>query len=197
MVGYYDKGKHVESLCSIHPREILIAYGPKKLLVDKYHWHSPKTGIVASYTPTDFDVEDHFDIFRGVDQIESFVQATSASLSMFLICQNNNCAPEDLREKSVPSFISVGNVNFMSAREKGDTYVILGKITFYKFKQMVCDGRIYRCPQGLDLDEYFKDFNEERLLKYDLLPDFKLISDYYDITGREIDIEYFRAINKK
>jgi hypothetical protein len=179
MVGYYDKGKHVESLCSIHPREILIAYGPKKLLVDKYHWHSPKTGIVASYTPTEHDVEDHFGIFRGVDQIESFVQATSASLSMFLICQKHSCAPEDLREKSVPSFISVG------------------KITFYKFKQMVCDGRIYRCPQGLDLEEYFKDFNENRLLKYDLSPDFKLISDYYDITGREIDIEYFRAINKK
>jgi hypothetical protein len=74
---------------------------------------------------------------------------------------------------------------------------MLGKITFYKFKQMVCDGRIYRCPPGLDLDEYFKDFNEERLLKYDLSPDFKLISDLYDITGREIDIEYFRAINKK
>ena len=197
MVGYYDKGKHVESLCSIHPREILIAYGPKKLLVDKYHRHSPKTGIVASYTPKEHDVEDHFGIFRGVDQIESFVQATSASLSMFLICQKHSCAPEDLREKCVPSFISVGNVNFMAALEKGDTYVILGKITFYKFKQMVCDGRIYRCPQGLDLDEYFKDFNENRLLKYDLSPDFKLISDYYDITGREIDIEYFRAINKK
>lgn len=197
MVGYYDKGVLVESLCSIHPREILIAYGPKKLLVDKYHWHSPKAGVVASYTPTDYDVEDHFDIFRGVDQIESFVQATAASLSMFLICQKHNCAPEDLREKSVPSFISVGNVNFMSALEKGDTFVILGKITFYKFRQMVCDGRIYRCPPGLDLDQYFKGFNEERLLKYDLSPDFKLISDLYDITGREIDIEYFRAINKK
>jgi len=197
MAGYYDKGKLVESLCSIHPKEILIAYGPKKLLVDKYHWHSPTKGIVASYTPTDFDVEDHFGIFRGVDQIESFVQATAASLSMFLICQKHNCAPEDLRDKSVPSFISVGNVNFMAALEKGDTFVILGKITYYKFKQMVCDGRIYRCPQGLDLDDYFKDFNEERLLKYDLSPDFKLISDLYDITGREIDIEYFRAINKK
>ncbi|HQS06322.1 MAG TPA: hypothetical protein PLT16_11895, partial [Daejeonella sp.] len=136
----------------------------------------------------------HFGIFRGVDQIESFVQATAASLAMFLVCQKNSCAPEDLRDKAVPSFISVGNVNFMAALEKGDTYVILGKITFYKFKQMVCDGRIY---QGLDLDDYFKDFSEERLLKYDLSPDFKLISDYYDITGREIDIEYFRAINKK
>ena len=61
---------------------------------------------------------------------------------------------------------------------------------------MVCDGRIYRCPDGLNLDEYLKDFNEERLLKYDLSPDFKLISDFYDITGREIDIEYFRAKTK-
>ncbi|MBM3401021.1 MAG: hypothetical protein FJY21_01675 [Bacteroidetes bacterium] len=187
----------MESLCSIHPREILIAYGPKKLLVDQYHWHSPNKGIVASYTPKDYDVEDHFGIFRGVDQIESFVQATAASLSMFLICQKNACAPEDLKEKSVPSFISVGNVNFMGALEKGDTYVMLGKITFYKFKQMVCDGRIYQCPPGLDLDDYFKDFNEERLFKYDLSPDFKLISDLYDITGREIEIEYFRAAKKK
>jgi hypothetical protein len=197
MAGYYDKGKLVESLCSVHPEDLLIAYGPKKLLVNKYHWHSPKTGIVASYTPTEYDVEDHFGIFRGVDQIESFAQATVGSLSMFLICQKQGCAPNDLRGKSVPGFISVGNVNFMSALEKGDTYVILGKITYYKFKQMVCDGRIYRCPPGLDLDGYFKDFNEERLLKYDLTADFKLISDMYDITGREIDIEHFKAINKK
>ncbi len=192
MAGYYDKGILVESLCSIHPREILVTYGSKKLLVDKYHWHSPKLGVVASYTPTDYDVEGHFGIFRGVDQIESFVQATAASLSKFLICQKNNCAPEDLKDKFVPSFISIGSVNFMSSLEKGDTFVILGKITFYKFRQMVCDGRIYRCPPGLDLDQYFKDFNEERLSKYDLAPDFKLISDLHEITGREVDFEYFK-----
>ncbi|MFA6945286.1 MAG: hypothetical protein WC220_05225 [Pedobacter sp.] len=192
MAGYYDKGVLVESLCSIHPREILIAHGPKKLLVDKYHWHSPKVGVVASYTPTDYDVEDHFGVFRGVDQIEAFSQATAGSLSTFLECQKRACAPEDLREVFVPSFISIGNVNFMGYLEQGDTFISIGKITFYKFRQMVCDGRIYRCPPGLDLDEYFKDFNEDRLLKYDLSPDFKLISDFYEITGRAIEIEYFK-----
>jgi hypothetical protein len=197
MVGYFDNGKLVDSLCSIHPSEILIGYGPKKLLVDKYHWHSPKKGIVASYTPTEYDVEDHFDIFRGVDQIESFVQASAASLATFLICQNRKCSPEDLRGNTVPGFISIGNVVFTAAVEKGDTLVILGIITYYKFKQIVCEGRIYKSPQGLDLDEYFKDFNEDRLHKYDLSPDFKLVSYLYDVTGREIDKDYFIEMNKK
>ena len=192
MAGYYDKGVLVESLCSVHPREILIAHGPKKLLVDKYHWHSPKTGVVASYTPTDYDVEDHFGIFRGVDQIEAFAQATSGSLATFLACQKHSCSPEGLRDKFVPSFISVGNVNFMDYLEAGDTFISIGKITFYKFRQIVCDGRIYKCPRGLDLDQYFKDFTDDRLLAYDLSPDFKLISDFYEITGRQIEIEYFK-----
>ncbi len=192
MAGYYDKGVLVESLCSVHPREILIAHGPKKLLVDKYHWHSPKVGVVASYTPTDYDVEDHFGVFRGVDQIEAFAQATTGSLAMFLECQKRGCAPEDLRDAFIPSFISIGNVNFMGYLEEGDTFISIGKITFYKFRQMVCDGRIYKCPGGLDLDQYFKDFTDERLLAYDLAPDFKLISDFYEITGRAIEIEYFK-----
>jgi hypothetical protein len=59
---------------------------------------------------------------------------------------------------------------------------------------MVCDGRIYRVPKGLDLDEYFKDFTEERLIKYDLSADFSFVAELFDITGRAILIEQFKKL---
>ncbi|MEO8886983.1 MAG: hypothetical protein ABI367_13035 [Mucilaginibacter sp.] len=191
MAGYYDNGVHIENLCAVNPKDILIAYGPTKLLVDKYHWHSPKVGVVASYTPKAHDVEDHFGVFRGVDQIEAFVQATAGSLATFLECEKNGWAPTDMKDKLVPSFIGIGTVNFVSYLEEGDTFVMLGKTTYYKFKQMVCEGRIFKAPKGLDLDDYFKNFAEERLFKYDLGPEFTLVSALFDITGRAIDRSYF------
>ena len=60
----------MDSLVGIDTADIL-PHGPTKLLVNKYNWHSPGLGIVASYTPTERDVEDHFGIFRGVDQVEA------------------------------------------------------------------------------------------------------------------------------
>ncbi len=56
----------------------------------------------------------------------------------------------------------------------------------------MCDGRIYRAPKDLDLDAYFSDFTEERLLNYDISPDFKLVAELFDITGRAILIELFK-----
>ena len=61
--------------------------GPTKRYVDAYHWHKPDVGIVASYTPTAFDVNDHFDVFRGVDQVEAFAQATIVSCGAFSQCK--------------------------------------------------------------------------------------------------------------
>src|SRR5215469_5020983 len=65
------------------PSKILL-HGPTKRLVDKYHWHLPDKGIVASYTPKERDVEDHFGVFRGVDQVEAFAQATIVSCATYL-----------------------------------------------------------------------------------------------------------------
>jgi hypothetical protein len=159
------------------------------LLVDNYHWHSPNVGIVASYTPKDRDVEDHFNIFRGVDQIEAFAQATSGSCSVFLECQKLASAPVELSEKFVPRFLSIGQVNFIGYLEKGDTFISIGNIKFYKFRQIVCDGRIYKCPAGINLDKHFEDFTEERLLAYDIGAGFTLIAEFNDITGRSIKKE--------
>ncbi|RVU01402.1 hypothetical protein EOD41_05415 [Mucilaginibacter limnophilus] len=182
-----------DTLVGEKPKDWLL-HGPTKRLVNNYHWHNPKIGIVASYTPLERDVHDHFGIFRGVDQIESFAQATIVSCATFSECNKMKCTPTELKETFMPIFIGIGNVNYHSYLEKGQTFINIGYIKFYKFRQMVCDGRIYKAPAGLNLDAYFRDFNEERLKAYDLSEDFKLVAELFDITGRAIKKELFNTL---
>jgi len=179
------------NLVGVNPTQILL-HGPTKLLLNAYHWHSPNRGIVASYSPTERDVQDHFGVFRGVDQVEAFAQASVVSCATFLECRKLNCTPEELKDKYIPAFISIGQVNFHNYLEVGDTFISMGNITFYKWRQMVCDGRIYKVPKNISLDDYFSDFNEERLLKYDISKDFTLVADLYNVTGRAIKVELFK-----
>ena len=176
---------HKDNLIGTAPQEVLV-HGPKKLLLTKYHWHLPNTGIIASYQPKEADVEDHFGIFRGVDQIEAFAQATVVSCGCYLETIKQDCTFDYLKETLTPLFISVGQVNFKSYLQLGDIFISIGYIKNYKFRQMICDGRIYKVPAGLNLDEYFKNYTEEKLLNYDLSDDFTLIAELFDITGRAI-----------
>ncbi len=175
----------MDNLVGTAPKDVL-SHGPSKLLLDKYHWHSPDLGIVASYTPKEADVHDHFGIFRGVDQVEAFAQATIVSCGAFLERKKLGVSYDELKRIFIPIFIGIGPVSFHSYLEKGDTFVNIGNITFYKFRQMVCDGRIYKVPKGLDIDDYFKDFNDDRLLNYDLSSDFVLVAELSGVTGRAI-----------
>lgn len=171
------------------PPKVVLSHGPTKLLLNKYLWHAPDLGIVASYTPKARDVKDHFGIFRGVDQVEAFAQATIVSCGAFLERRKQDCSFERLKQIFIPVFIGIGQVKFHNYLEKDDTFISIGQITFYKFRQMTCDGRIYKVPKGLDLDAYFKNFNEERLLTYDLSKDFTLVAELHDVTGRAIKAE--------
>lgn len=172
-----------ESLVGMDSADILL-HGPSKNYVDAYHWHDMDLGVIASYTPQAKDVIDHFGVFRGVDMIESFCQATAASLSTFISCKKRDKSLAEAHDEIVPLFISIGQVNFMSYLMEGETFISMGKIKFYKFRQMVCDGRIYKVPKGLNLDAYFKAYSAEQFKQYDLLDEFTLIAELYDITGR-------------
>jgi hypothetical protein len=165
---------------------VVLSHGPTKILLDKYLWHSPDAGIVASYTPNERDVADHFGIFRGVDQIEAFAQATIVSCVAFFERKKLGCSYEQLKQIFAPIFLGIGPVKFHNYLETGDIFISIGRITFYKFRQMVCSGRIYKVPKGLDLDVYFSAFNEERLLAYDISDDFILVAEIEDATGRAI-----------
>ena len=184
------------NLVGTDPKQMLPIYGASKKYLDIYHWHSPFEGVVASYAPTKTDVEDHFGIFRGVDQVEAFAQASIVSCATFLECRKQNCTPHELMERFIPAFISIGQVQFHNYLEFGDSFISIGHIKFYKWRQMVCDGRMYKVPKYIDLDEYFRDFNRERLLKYDISKDFILVAELFDITGRAIKIELLNNINK-
>ncbi len=175
----------MNNLVGYPPNQVLL-HGPSKLLVDRYHWHMPETGIIGSYTPRAKDVEDHFGVFRGVDQIESFGQATVGSCAPFLESLKQNCSMEDLRGKYIPTFIGVGQVSFHSYLQEGETFVSIGHIKFYKFRQMVVDGRIYKAPGELDLDGYFRDFTADQVRNYGLDNGFTLVAEFYDIAGRAI-----------
>ena len=176
---------HLPNLTGTPPADVLI-HGPSKLLVDKYLYHLPDIGIIASYTPTHYDVHDHFGIFRGVDQIESFAQATIVSCSSYLESIKNNCSLVALKEMFTPIFISIGQVNFRSYLQQGDTFIIIGLIKSYKFRQMNAEGRIYKAPPKIDLEEYFENFTAEKLTQYDLEKNFTLIAELFDVTGRGI-----------
>ena len=67
----------------------------------------------------------------------------------------------------------------------------MGKITFYKFRQITCDGRIYKVPKDLDLDVYFSNYTKEQFLSYELSDDFTLIAELFDVTGRGVKREKF------
>jgi hypothetical protein len=176
----------MDDLTNWAPKDILVNHGPKKLLVSKYHRHLPQAGVVASYTPTDNDVEDHFGVFRGVDQIEAFAQAANGSCSVFLECKKQNLSPIELAKKLVPLFTGIGHVNFYNYLEKGDTFVSIGFIKSYKFRQMICTGKLFKVPTGLDLDEYFSTFNEQQLKDCIVSDDFTLIAEFGEVTGRAI-----------
>ena len=178
----------MDNLIGVHPKDVL-SHGSTKLLLDKYIWHAPDVGIVASYTPKGRDVKDHFGIFRGVDQIEAFAQATIVSCGAFLERQKKDCSFDALKKLFIPVFISVGQVDFHSYLEEGDTFINIGHITFYKFRQMTCSGRIYKVPKDLNLAGYFKHFSEQRLKTYDLSSDFTLIAELENVTGRAIKKE--------
>lgn len=180
--------EHKPNLVGTEPNRVLV-HGDTKRYVDKYHWHSPQVGIVASFTPREIDVEDHYGIFRGVDQIEAFVQATNASCSAYLGTIKQNCTFEYLKKTFTPLFISIGQVHFRGYLLEGETFICIGHIKFFKFRQMICEGRIYKVPKGLDLDEYFKNYTNEKLLNYELSEGFELIAELFDITGRAIKTE--------
>ncbi len=178
----------MESLVGQDPG-LVLPHGPSKLLVDEYLWHMPNAGIVAAYTPKEPDVRDHFGVFRAVDQVESFGQATAVSCSAFLDTNKMNIGYKEYYKERNFVFLSIEKVlchNFIRLNER---YICIGIITFYKFRQMATSGRIYKVATGLDLKNYFKSFTEEALRDFKLSVDFELVTEIEKVVSKGIKIE--------
>jgi hypothetical protein len=90
-------------------------------------------------------------------------------------------------------FVGIKTVHCHNVIRHNETYVCLGVINFYKYRQMVASGRIYKVPKGLDIQEYFRDFTEDRLRNYDLDERFILCTELHDILGKGIKNELLEA----
>lgn len=172
----------MNTLIGVEPADLLI-HGPSKLLVDAFHFHLPDRLIVGSYTPTGADVHDHFGVFRGIDQIESFGQTLGAA-SVFLECTKQGISPSEFKKRFTPTFLSLGNVNFHRYLKEGDTFVNLARITFHKFRQTTGSGKIYKVPDKRDLSTYFSQHTIAETLEQDLDTTFELIAEINAISGR-------------
>ncbi len=181
----------MKNLLGSAPADVL-SYGPSKLMINAFLWHEPLAGIIASYTPTGKDVADHFGIFRGVDQIEAFAQASIVSCAGFLESQKQQISMQEVGKRYIPAFISIGNVYFHSYIKAGETFISLANIKFYKFRQMVADGRIYKVPEGTDLSFCLKDFTVQKLLDYSLPEDFILVAELFQVTGRALKMDLIK-----
>ncbi len=178
----------MESLVGQDPG-LVLPHGPSKLLVNEYLWHVPNAGIVATYTPKEQDVRDHFGVFRAVDQVESFGQATAVSCSAFLDTNKTGIGYKEYYKERNFVFMSIEKVlchNFVRLNER---YICIGIITFYKFRQMATSGRIYKVVTDLDLKNYFKSFTEEQLRNFTLAQDFVLVTEIEKIISKGIKIE--------
>lgn len=178
----------MESLVGQDPG-LILPHGPSKLLIDQYLWHRPNDGIVASYTPKEQDVKDHFGVFRAVDQVESFGQATAVSCSAFLDTNKTGLGYKEYYKERNFVFMSIEKVlchNFIRLNEK---YICIGIITFYKFRQMATSGRIYKVVTDIDLKNYFGSFTEASLRKFELSDDFVLVTEIEKVISKGIKME--------
>lgn len=180
----------MQSLVGQDPREVL-PHGPTKLLVDHFLWHDPEVGIVASYKPKERDVEDHFGVFRGVDQVESFGQACVVSCSVFLDAAKMGLGFREYYRQRNFVFAGVEQVHCHGFIRLGETYVCLGVIQQYKFRQMTVSGRIYKVSGEPDLPAFFAGFDAERLKAFDLDERFEKVFEIRNIVGKGIKNEKF------
>ena len=183
------------TLVGMNPEKVL-PHGPTKLYVDEYIWHAPHIGIVASYTPKERDVHDHFGIFRGVDQVESFAQATVVSCSAFLETKKMKLDYEEYYKTINVVALGLQKVFFKDIIRFGEKFISIGAITFYKFRQMVATGRIYKAPVEMDLVSYFKEFSESRLRNYDISKDFTLAAEIHEVIIKGIKIDKMNFLQK-
>ncbi len=164
--------------------EQVLPHGSSKRLIEKILWHTPKLGSIGAYTPSPEDVKDHFGIFRGADQIECLAQASVVPLLAYNESNKLNLSFEEYFKEFVILGAGVGKVVMHHFLKEGEQFVALGKISFYRFRQMIVDGKIFKVPESINLQHYFSTYPSEDFEKLQLDPDFTLVSDFKDLVGR-------------
>ncbi|HMS68446.1 MAG TPA: hypothetical protein PKD18_09920 [Saprospiraceae bacterium] len=182
------------SLIGLDPA-VVLPHGPSKIFLDEFIWHTPGLGVVAAYTPKERDTNDHFGVYRGADQIETFGQATVVAANAFEVCSNKQITFDQLYQQYNFVFLRIGSVICHSFINTGEKVIVIGKINEYKFRQMTASGRMYKVPSDLDLQAYFASLDKDQILQYQLDPAFLLVTEFEGLIGRGIKVERINAHN--
>ncbi|MBI1223490.1 MAG: hypothetical protein GC180_12880 [Bacteroidetes bacterium] len=174
------------SWISKRPNEILI-HGPSKLYIDKYLWFDPTEGIISCYTTQSKDTADHFDIFRGVDIIESAGQ-TGVSACAIMESVKQDKSIDELKKHFRLAFVGMGKARFHGFVKVNETLLNVCKIHQHKFRQMLISSKVYKAPAGMDVAEYFKELRIEKIDQLQVPEGFMLVAEMEDMIGRSVPI---------
>ena len=168
------------TLTEIQPENIL-QHGPSKRYVDEFLWFEGKLGAVATYQPTAEDVKDHFGVFRGVDQVESFAQGTAVAAITLLEAQKQGMSIVEFQKHWNIAFLGVEQVKLLNFLREGDRMVAVAQTTFHRFHQMIVNGKTFRAPADFDLQAWARDFSKQDLLDYRMPESFQPIGEISDL----------------
>ena len=179
------KTNKLTSLVGLSPYDVL-PHGPSKVYLDAFLWHESKLGVVATYTPQEKDTHDHFGVFRGVDQIEAFGQASVVASNAFISCVKKEISFSELYEKYNFVFLTLGEAICKSFIKLGETFVIHAHFNDYKFRQMTASGKLYKTSPNFDLEEYYKKYTINQFLNNELPNDYIEVAEFKNLIGRGI-----------
>lgn len=167
------------------PNDILL-HGPTKIYLDEHLWFYPSTGIVGSYQVQRKDVRDHFDVFRGVDMIESAGQTGVSACSMLFSQKEKEPVPE-LQKRFIMAFLGLGNAVFHDFVSVGETLINICPIHQYKFRQIRFSATVYKTKNLEEAIEYFNKLKEEEFLNKAVPSSFSKVAEFANFTGRAVN----------
>jgi hypothetical protein len=166
------------------PEEIL-QHGPSKRYIDRYWWIDPHIGIAATYRVQVKDVEDHFNVFRGVDMIESAAQ-TGVTACTIRESLQSGYSIDELKTMYKIAFMGMGEAKFYGYVSLGDVLLNICTINRYKFKQMSISCNTFKVVNEGKLSGYFEGMSPEEFLDRDFRKDFELVASFENLLGRAV-----------
>jgi hypothetical protein len=168
------------------PAEVLV-HGRSKIYVDRYLWFNPDEGIFSSYRVQPKDVADHFDVFRGVDIIESAGQTAVSACAMMESAKQHKSI-EELKKHFRMAFLGMGEARFHGFVKVNEILVNICTIQYYKFRQMVVSCKVYKVSTQKEVAALMHRMEADTMKGLAIPDSFELVAELHDMVGRAVPI---------
>ncbi len=169
------------------PAEVLV-HGPSKIYIDKYLWFRPEEGIFSYYKVQPKDVFDHFDVFRGVDIIESAGQTAVSACAMMESAKQGKSIDE-LKKHFRMAFLGMGEARFHGFVKVHEILVNICTIKHYKFRQMVVSCKVYKVTTEAEVAALISGIKTDTMKGLPIPESYELVAELNDMIGRAVPIE--------